>query len=328
MVAGAVCSRRVTHELLHDLLPRYAAGTLDDAGCDAVRLHLASGCATCLHELFEYPVGLPRTAARDDGLPPAAPAPVPPASVRPRRWGWLVVGGLGLLLAALALWTLGRLRGREAAYREQASDVAAQVVDVEAQRRALAARVAVLDRDLEAARADLEKARAEVARQAQAVRDTAEASAEQARQLEAAELRADELARALRGRQLEVNHLRSTTDAQGTLAALLAAPGLEVLRLSAVPPFRDAHGHVLWHPGGDTVLLYASGLPPLPVGRSYQVHLDFDDGRQEEGPSLVPDVRGTLLLSIPLGAVAERLRSLMVLLKPGAEPVLAGGRVR
>jgi len=311
----------VTHELLHDLLPRYAAGTLDDAGCDAVRMHLASGCATCLHELFEHPVGLPRPPARDDGPPPAAPGPVPPASVRPRRWGWLVVGGLGLLLAALALWTVGKLRGREAAYREQASDVAAQVVDVETQRRALAARVAALDRDLEAARA-------EAARQAQAVRDTAEASAEQARQLEAAELRADELARALRGRQLEVNHLRSTTEAQGTLAALLAAPGLEVLRLSAVPPFRDAHGHVFWHPGGDTVLLYASGLPPLPVGRSYQVRLDLDDGRQEDGPSLVPDARGTLVLSVRLGTVAERLRSLSVLLQPGAEPVLAGARVR
>jgi len=248
--------------------------------------------------------------------------------VRPRRWGWLVVGGLGLLLAALALWTLGTLRGHEAAYREHVTDVEAQVVDVEARRRALAARVDALDRDLVTARADLEEARAEAARQAQAVRDTAEASAEQARQLEAAGLRADELARALRGRQLEVNHLRSTTEAQGTLAALLAAPGLEVLRLSAVPPFRDAHGHVFWHPGGDTVLLYASGLPPLPVGRSYQVRLDLDDGRQEDGPSLVPDARGTLVLSVRLGSVAERLRSLIVLLQPGAEPVLAGARVR
>src|SRR6266571_3245218 len=58
---GTVCSARVTHEELRPLLAGYAAGTLDEAGCEAVRVHLAGGCVACLRDVFDRPVGLPRT---------------------------------------------------------------------------------------------------------------------------------------------------------------------------------------------------------------------------------------------------------------------------
>src|SRR6266516_898067 len=184
------------------------------------------------------------------------------------------------------------------------------------------ARCAALEHDAAAARRELEAARAEALDLAQAVRATAEADAERRRQLEATEARAAWLARMLGARQREIDRLRTAADARGTLAELLGAPGLEVLRLAAVAPFRDVRGHLLWDPAHDTVLLYASGLPPLPAASTYQVRLGFDDGREQAGPSFRPDGRGALALSVGLGRAAEQLRAVRVLLEPGAEPVL------
>src|SRR5439155_533469 len=79
--------------------------------------------------------------------------------------------------------------------------------------------------------------RAEASDLAQAVRATAEADAERRRQLEATEARAAWLARQLGARQREIDRLRMAADARGTLAELLGAPGLEVIRLAAVAPF-------------------------------------------------------------------------------------------
>jgi len=177
---------------------------------------------------------------------------------------------------------------------------------LETQRGALSVRVAALEHDAEAARRELEAARAEAAELARAVHATAEADAEQGRQLETAETRVAGLARMLGARQREIRRLRTEADARGTLAALLGAPGLEVLPLAAVAPFRDVRGHVLWHPTQDTVLLCASGLPLLPAGSSYQVRLAFDEDREQAGPSFRPDGRGALALAIRLGRAAER----------------------
>jgi len=306
---GTVCSAGVTHEELRPLLADYAAGTLDEAGCEAVRRHLAGGCVACLRDVFDRPVGLPRTPAS-----PAAPAPRP---APPRRGLRVLAVGMGIALAALGVRAISELRG-----------TAARVSALETQRGALSARVAALEHDAEAARRELEAARAEAAELARAVHATAEADAEQRRQLEGAEARAAGLARMLGARQREVRRLRTEADARGTLAALLGAPGLEVLPLAAVAPFRDVRGHVLWHPTQDTVLLYASGLPLLPAGSSYQVRLAFDEDGEQAGPSFRPDGRGALALAIRLGRAAERLHAVRVLLEPAAEPVLAGARSR
>jgi len=314
---GRVVSRGVTHEELRPLLAGYAAGTLDEAGCEVVRAHLADGCVACLRDVFDRPVGLPRTPPAPAASPP--PEPVAADGARPRRGLRRVAVGLGLMLAALGVWAIGELRGREAAYRDQARSVGARAADLEA-------RVAALERDLEARRRELGEARAEASRQAQAVRDAAEVNAEQRRQLEVTDARADVLTRALRARQRQINRLRAAADARGTLAELLGAPGLEVLPLAAVAPFRDVRGHVLWQPAHETALLYASGLPRLPAGSTYRVRLGLDDGREQAGPSFGPDARGTLALAIRVGPAAERLRAVRVVLEPAGEPVLAGER--
>jgi len=288
---GTVCSAGVTHEELRPLLAGYAAGTLDEAGCEAVRRHLAGGCVACLRDVFDRPVGCPG--------PPRArrrPRRGPP----PRRGLRVLAVGIGVALAALGVRAISDLRG-----------TAARVSALETQRGALSVRVAALEHDAEAARRELEAARAEAAELARAVHATAEADAEQGRQLETAETRVAGLARMLGARQREIRRLRTEADARGTLAALLGAPGLEVLPLAAVAPFRDVRGHVLWHPTQDTVLLCASGLPLLPAGSSYQVRLAFDEDREQAGPSFRPT-----------GAARSRSRS------GSAEPPSAARRAR
>src|SRR5437867_1822378 len=133
---GRVVSRGVTHEELRPLLAGYAAGTLDEAGCEVVRAHLADGCVACLLDVFDRPVGLPRTPP----APAASPPPEPEAAdgARPRRGLRQVAVGLGLVLAALGVWAIGELRGREAAYRDQATSVAAAAADLEAPLAAVA----------------------------------------------------------------------------------------------------------------------------------------------------------------------------------------------
>lgn len=321
----------VTHEDLRPLLARYAAGTLDGEEAWAVRAHLASGCTACLRDVFERPVGLPRFT-----VPPAPeprplespPEPGPPAlPPAPRRSRRVAVLAFGVALALAAVWMIGELRGRERVYRAQLEVAAARAAALEGERGALAARIAAVERDLEAIRRDLEAARAEAERQALAARDVAEADAELRRRYEADEARIAELVRALRAREVELARLRMDGAVREAQGELLATPGLEVLRLGAVAPFRDVRGHVLWHPTRDTLLLYASGLPPLPAGSTYRVHVDLDDGSERVGPAFGAGTRGALTIAVPLGADAERLHAVRVVLEPADEPVLAGVRV-
>lgn len=111
MMAGGV-----THEHLRMLLPHYAAGALTSADAEAVRAHLATGCADCLGAFYRMPIGMPRDvmpAAPDQasGDGPAAafpggrvPAPAGPASGATPSWFARAVG-LAIVLA-LIIWAV------------------------------------------------------------------------------------------------------------------------------------------------------------------------------------------------------------------------------
>jgi hypothetical protein len=313
----------VTHEELHALLPAYAEGTLDGTTSEAVRAHLACGCLECLQEVFGRPVGLPRVAPPPASRPEPHPLPVLTAAVpivAPRRRGLEVaVVVLALALAAVAAWTIAELRGREATYRAQAAATAAQLAEAEAARRELVTRGHGLERDLAGAEA-------EAARQAEAVRETAEASARLQTELDAARERIATLTRGLRRRDSEIDRLLQSFDDERALRGLLATPGMEVLPLKPVAPFRDVRGQALWHPGRDTVLVYAFGLPPLATRSTYRVRVALDDGQEVPGPAFRVDTRSDIAIPVRIEGNGARLREIQVVIDPAAQPVLAGRR--
>ena len=308
----------MTHEELHALLPAYAAGTLDVATSEAVREHLANGCLECLHEVFGRPVGLPRWTPP----PPSRPEVQPAMQLAPRRRGLgAAVVVLALALATVLAWTIFELRGREATYRAQAGAAAAQLAEAETVRRELTARVHALEREVAVAQS-------EASRQADAVRETAETNARLQSELEAARERIAMLTRSIRRRDSEIDRLLQGFDDERALYGLLATPGMEVMPLKPVAPFRDVRGQVLWHPARDTVLVYAFGLPPLASASTYRVRVVLDDGRQVPGPSLRVDSHRDIAFPVRLEAAGARLKEVEILIDPAAQPVLAGRRAQ
>lgn len=94
------------------LLPRYAAGTLGVEQVEAVQTHLATGCSTCLKDMYRLPVGLPRdTPVTSPAASPAArttrpPTPVPQASLPALSPARLLAGSIGvaILLCVFFIW--------------------------------------------------------------------------------------------------------------------------------------------------------------------------------------------------------------------------------
>src|SRR5689334_6637587 len=85
-----VCCGVVTHDEVRPRLAAYAAGALDAVAAEEIRAHLASGCESCLHELFGRPVGLPRAIPEPPASTPlTVPAPIAPAAA-PRARGLFV----------------------------------------------------------------------------------------------------------------------------------------------------------------------------------------------------------------------------------------------
>lgn len=306
----------VTHDALRALLPAYAEGELAASDADAVRAHLAGGCAECLEELFGRPVGLPRAVTPSGPPAPARePAPLRTPTTRVLPLGATLVTLALVGVAAWALATLSALRQREVAGAE-AARASAERAAAEAARAELAARLDALGRELETARRD-------AAAQTEAAHRSAEAIAALTRDLRAAETRIGALTRGVKRREAQVDELLAGLGEERTLREFVASPGVELLRLRAVAPFQDVRGHVLWHPGRNDLLLYAFDLPDPPAGGSYRVRLTLDDGTTLTGPRLYPGRTGEAAASIAIGTSGSRLRALEILLDPAARPVLA-----
>ncbi len=106
---------------------------------------------------------------------------------------------------------------------------------------------------------------------------------------------------------------RAATLASSVPAALLRSPGLQLMPLTPVAPFHDAGGHVLWHPGDETMLLYAHGLPAVPPDSPYHVRLFFGGHLLRSGPSFKPTTpEGDVAVAIPLSHPPVGLRKIEV----------------
>ena len=301
----------VSHEEVRRFLPRYAAGDLSSADADAVRAHLAGGCAGCLAEVFRHPVGLPVPARRTGRTRARRPAlwrhAFRPAIVA--AWG---LGSIVGVIGVLAFLPAVRMGGRDGGPLVEAERFRA----VETARMALTARVERLERERD-------RAEIEADRQAEAVKAANEASAALRRQLESAAAAPAlvEPGAVGPGRQLE--RLLGSVDARRVFDRLTSLPGVELLRLTAVAPYEEVRGHVLWHPALPDVAVYAFGLPPPPDSALYRVRLVDTDGVVEEAAAFRPAPGGDIALPVRMGGRIG-LRTVEVVCDPDATPVLRG----
>ena len=315
--AGAVCSRGVTHDELRSLLAPYAAGTLPPADAEALRGHLATGCTTCLDALFRLPVGLPRVAA-DETPPPAVPV-VDPKPARSRGGLWVVVIALVIALVASLAWMV-RDRAELRRIRAEVDDVGMRLAAVERERTAFSDRLESRGRELADARAS---ARDSAARYEEERRVADETRSNLERDLAAAQARVDLLTRGVQRRDREIERMASGTDDGEAVRELLVTPGLQLLRLEAVSPFREGRGHALWHPARDVVVVYAFGLPQLPSGDGYRIRVSADVA-DAPARTFQPGPGGEAVITIRLGAEAGTLREVAITRDASEEPVLAG----
>jgi hypothetical protein len=307
----------VTHDELRSLLAPYAAGTLPPADAEALRGHLATGCTACLDALFRLPVGLPRVAA-DEVPPPAVPiVAAPPA--RPRGGGWLLAIVLLTALAANLIWMV-RERAELRRTQAEVDDVGMRLDAAQHERDAFSDRLESRGRELADARAS---ARDSAARYEEERRVADETRSNLDRDLAAAQARVDLLTRGVQRRDREIERLASGTDDGAAVRELLVTPGLQLLRLEAVRPFREGRGHALWHPARDVVVVYAFGLPGLPSGEGYRIRVSAD-GADAQARSFQPGLHGEATITIRLGAEAGTLREVAITRDASEEPVLAG----
>jgi hypothetical protein len=264
------------------------------------------------------------------------PAPAPPLRPieRPRGARVLsaILAAVALVLVLALVWTVGQLRGREAAHREAVAELAARAaeaearrVQIEAERAEIEAQRAQIAARLEAAERELAAVRAASAKQSEEVAAATAARLEQLEQdLAAARARIEMLARGIQRRDADIEHLEAAVQESRTLHELLATPGAQLLRLEPSPPFRAPRGHVLWNPARPVLMLYAFGLPRLPEGVSYRLRLVTEGEGGAIQPVLSPDRAGEILLPVRLDDTPARLRAVEIVRDPPGEAVLSG----
>jgi multidrug efflux pump subunit AcrA (membrane-fusion protein) len=313
----------VSHEDLHPLLPRYAAGDLDEAEALAVREHLATGCPQCLETVFQ-----PHQNGPSSGAAGAAGIASPVAGAS--RGLAIAFGLLALLFAASTGWMFRLLSTRETERREAAERTAAREAEREAEldraraelertRGDLEARAAAAATARAAAEEDARRQTETAQRQTEAAQANAEAMAELARQLEGAQARIAQLSRGVRSREAEIGRLLAGAEVRA-LGDLAATPGVQVQRLVPSIAGDVGRGHVLWHPARERIMLYVFDLPAA----RYRVRLWLDGDVPLPGPDLRLGTHGEAAAAIELGVRAARLRAVEVLREPGDGRVLEG----
>jgi len=299
----------VSHDQVRTLLRGYAAAQLTPAEAEIVRDHLATGCETCLQDLFERPVGMP-VVAPDVG---------DHHEVRPRRRLGTVAVVTALAMGALIAWAVSQqrmnadLRRRETTLREQVQRLATRVGEVEARSSQLLAEKDRLADELVGAKGE-----------AEAAHEATAASTEIQRQLKVAEERIASLAQGIRRRDADIRRLLEGIGEERALRELAATPGLRMLRLTPVTPFDDVRGHLLWHPTRTELLLYAFDLPMPAGGARYHVRVTLEDGSVEDGRVVEPDARGDVALIIRPSGAGWRVREVELVHDSTARTVLVG----
>lgn len=230
----------------------YVLGNLPDAEREEIRAHLETGCAVCASgvqnaEEILQTVGL------------TAPAVNPPRALRRR-----VVESVREPRPALFGWTWPRALVT-AAVAAGAALVAWNVAPV-AEVDSLRAQLARAEGEAQAGRAKTARLESELAAAAGPGADAAR------KQLASLSERSRELERQVEAYKGLLAAERSRLQGNLQVAGLLAAPDLTLVRLRGPEKGSSAEGHALLTAGSE-VLFYASELPALPSGRTYQLWL-------------------------------------------------------
>ncbi|MFN8543232.1 MAG: hypothetical protein U0807_03385 [Candidatus Binatia bacterium] len=289
----------MTHEDLRARLPAYAAGVLIGPSADVVRLHLAGGCSECLHDLYARPVGFPR---------------VPISRVRAPAWCWAVASAVvGIALAGTLGWLVARVRApRPSPVVQVAPELTSRLAALEAERDGLAASLAEERR----ARAAAPAAREAVVAAGREVGEPEPAAV-------APDARVAALTREVSRRDAEIARLAARAEARGALQRLAARPGLRVLPLRSVRPFREPAGQLLWNPEVDVAVLSVSALPRVPEAGLYRVRLGAPDGTPVAAADLGAVTGGSVTLPVPVSRGAS-IGVVEVVREPAGDVVLSG----
>jgi len=264
MVRGgrlAVFSRVVTHDEIQAQVAPYAAGGVTGVVADDVRAHLASGCPDCLRMLYAQRAKLSRQGA----------------SSQPRReWrapllGIAVGAALGGLAAGAGIHLALRAGVNLAPLvpTPRASDLDRVRTKMALDTAEVSAKLARAEAELVRLQQDLARVRSDHASEAQHGSDEGTARDEVPPDdagslrdaLAASEQRGRALAREIRVREAEVEHLRRVEEGAVELKRLLATPGVRVVALRPQAGLHDPRGHAVIAPGAASVVVYAEGLP-------------------------------------------------------------------
>jgi hypothetical protein len=129
--------------------------------------------------------------------------------------------------------------------------------------------------------------------------------------------RADSLERQAQAAQAQSERLARTL-------SILAAPGIESVRLAAMGSSHAA-GRTYVDPAGRTAVFYASGLPALTAGQTYQLWYIDDEDRKTSAGVFQPDPQGKAALMVEQPLPVERIQSWVVTVEPsGGRPQPTG----
>jgi anti-sigma-K factor RskA/predicted nucleic acid-binding Zn-ribbon protein len=277
------------HEQLEESLSLYALGTLEPDSAREVESHLASGCPHCGALLRQYQSTaallphalpphtppaelksrvmraiagqeLPATEATLQLTPPkVAPPPSPAPAPAPihRRPSSRPAGQSLALAAALGGLLLGA--GGYAAYLYVTLEAERAAYDQDRKALAQAAlRASDLERQLAERQRDVGKATEELNRAIQALRTTHELLAKHQEQIEA---------------------LRAARPGKSTeeIARIFSSPYAKMASLAGTDMAKDAYALVFVEPDTRRGFFYASNLPALPAGKTYQLWVITDE---------------------------------------------------
>ncbi len=317
----------------HDL---YALGVVDGEDAAAIEDHLQRGCVMCLEQFRE---SLERVTSLALTVPPAAPSRHLRgrlvASVRPPRAGWLgriahpsagwasAAACLGIGLGAVwfaqtrtvsvappvvvsHLLPPSTVTVTTAAPRPQTAPPIANrpspPIDLQQVHAEQQTRIAELEGQLRTKEIELTSSKQEIAARA---RLAAESEGTTARvqdlqhRLAAAEQQMNSLTSQVRFYQSAIQAQRVDLDRGRNLISLLSAPHLRLLDLKATEQGGAAYGRALLSENAP-ILFYASNLPPLPTGRTYQLWVMRDRDRAvTSGGVFQPDANHAAAFTVP-----------------------------